>query len=237
MWNLVSGAVVVGAAALLCSCGPGVHVETGPVKTQDVSIERGQAERANLELDMGTGELHVDGGGDKLVSGDFQYNVPQLEPSVHSSNNGSHAVITIRQPSHHGFYGGNIKDVWNLHLGDSLLWDMAVNCGAGQAQLNLGSLALRSLDVHIGVGQVDLNLSGTPKRDYDVNISGGVGQATVQLPKDVGIWAEAHGGIGSIDVSGLDKHGDHYENSLYDKSKVTVHVKVDGGIGEIRLVG
>jgi len=68
-----------------------------------------------------------------------------------------------------------------------------------------------------------------------VKISGGVGQANVKLPRDVGIWAEAHGGIGSITVRGLEKHGDHWENDLYDKAKVNVRLEVAGGIGEIRI--
>jgi len=38
-------------------------------------------------------------------------------------------------------------------------------------------------------------------------------------------------------VSGLEKRGDHYENDLYDKAKVNLRLKVEGGIGEIRIIG
>ncbi|MBV9766681.1 MAG: hypothetical protein JOZ48_17680, partial [Acidobacteriaceae bacterium] len=78
---------------------------------------------------------------------------------------------------------------------------------------------------------------GKPSRDYDVNISGGVGQATINLPEGVGVYAEAHGGIGSVNVTGLEKRGDHWENTLYDNSKVNLRLKVQGGIGEIRIIG
>jgi predicted membrane protein len=103
--------------------------------------------------------------------------------------------------------------------------------------MDLGDLSLRSVTVHMGAGQVDLDLEGHPSRDYDVNISGGVGQATVRLPHDVGIRAEAHGGIGSINVTGLEKKGGAWENDLYDNAKVNVRLKVEGGIGEIRIIG
>ena len=89
----------------------------------------------------------------------------------------------------------------------------------------------------MGAGQVELDLRGTPSRDYDVHIAGGVGQATVHLPQGVGIWAEAHGGIGSITVTGLQKRGDHWENDLYDKSSVSVRLRIEGGIGQIQLIG
>ncbi|MGA8030237.1 MAG: toast rack family protein [Bryobacteraceae bacterium] len=212
------------------------HVVTGPLRDEPVSIEKGSAERANIELNMGAGEMNLRGGAQKLIEGKFEYNVAEWKPIVHSSGIGSHATINIEQPQHANF-GGHTRYRWDLQLNDDILLDLAIHCGAGQAQLELGDMKLRDLNVQMGAGQVQLDLRGKPSRDYDVNISGGVGQATVQLPEGVGIWAQAHGGLGSITVTGLEKRGDHWENDLYDKSKVNVRVKVEGGIGEIRIVG
>ncbi len=221
---------------LLTGCVELSHTPTGPLREEPVSVDLAGAQRADVELDLGAGELAVHGGAQKLVEGTFEYNVPDWKPMMHTSSNGSHATVTIKQPDHVRL-GGNQRYAWNLALNNKVLFDLTLNCGAGQARLNLGDLDLRSVNVHIGVGQVDLDLEGHPTRDYEVNISGGIGQATVHLPQDVGIRAEAHGGIGSINVSGLEKRGDHYENSLYDNAKVNVRLKVDGGIGEIRIIG
>ncbi|MBV8709704.1 MAG: hypothetical protein JO028_21140 [Acidobacteriaceae bacterium] len=200
-----------------------------------VSIDKGKVDHANIELNIGAGELNLRSGTEKLIDGRFEFNVPDWKPKVDSSVNGSHATVTIQQPNDtHAF--GNQHNVWNLQLNDKVLMDLALNCGAGRARLDLGDLSLRSINVHMGAGQVDLNLEGHPSRDYDVNISGGVGQATVRLPHDVGIRAEAHGGLGSINVSGLEKKGGAWENDLYDNAKVNVRLKVEGGIGEIRII-
>ncbi len=204
--------------------------------SENISLDGGGATHANVELNIGAGELNLEGGSGKLVEGTFQYNVNAYQPKVENTVNGSHAVVTIHQPGSTGF-GGNARNTWNLRLNSKMLLDLAVNCGAGQAELNLGNVSLRSLNVHMGAGQVDLDLRGSPTHDYDVEISGGVGQATIHLPAGVGIRAEAHGGIGSIDVSGLTKNGDHYQNDLFDNAKVNVRLKVDGGIGEIRIIG
>lgn len=227
---------IAASALLWTGCIELSHVETGPMQTEPVTIDGAGAQRADVQLDLGAGELHVSGGAAKLLEGTFDYNVPAWKPSVTSSMNGSHATVTIKQPEHVRL-GGNTHYTWNLALNNKVVLDLTLNCGAGEARLNLGDLDLRDVNVHIGVGEVDLNLEGHPTRDYDVNISGGVGQATVRLPHDVGIWAQAHGGIGSINVEGLEKHGDHYENSQYDSAKVNVRVKVQGGVGEIRIVG
>ncbi|HEY7306293.1 MAG TPA: toast rack family protein [Bryobacteraceae bacterium] len=208
---------------------------TGPLKDEPFSLDRGNVERANIQLNMGAGEMNLRGGTGKLMEGRFEYNVPAWKPQVETSVNGTHATVTIRQPQHFNIRG-NKRYVWDLRLNDQVITDLALNCGAGQAQLELGSLTLRDLSVHMGAGQVELDLRGKPTRDYEVNISGGVGQATVHLPDGIGIWAEAHGGLGSITVTGLDKQGDHWQNSLYDNAKVNVRLKVQGGIGEIRII-
>ncbi|HMF77287.1 MAG TPA: toast rack family protein [Bryobacteraceae bacterium] len=207
---------------------------SGPLRSDAFAIDRGEADRANVELDMGAGEMNLRGGADKLIEGTFEYNVDDWKPLVKSAVNGSHATVTIRQPE--GVRPGhNRRYTWNLRLNDSALLDLAINCGAGQATLDLGSLHLRGIEVHMGAGQVDLDLRGNPTHDYEVRINGGVGQANLKLPTGVGIWAEAKGGLGSIHVSGLEKRGNHWENDLYDKAKVNVRVQVHGGIGEIRI--
>lgn len=229
------GVLLVAVSALIGTSCDFDHTPTGPLQNEPFSLDRGNVEYANIELDMRAGEMRLRGGAAKLIEGSFEYNVPAWKPEVQSSMNGSHATVTIRQPER--FHpSGNKRNVWDLQLNDQTITDLALNCGAGQARLDLGNLMLREVTVHMGAGQVDLDLRGKPSRDYDVNVSGGVGQATIHLPEGVGIWAEAHGGIGSITVTGLDKQGDHWQNSLYDNSKVNVRVKVQGGIGEIRII-
>ncbi|MBV8552352.1 MAG: hypothetical protein JOY54_13700 [Acidobacteriaceae bacterium] len=209
---------------------------TGPLKQDHVYLDRGSVARANVELDMGAGEMKLRGGASNLFDGTFEYNVRSWAPMFDHTVNGTHASITIKQPEH-VHLGGNIHYRWDLQFNDQVLLDLTANCGAGQAHLDLGDLNLRNVEVHMGAGQVDLDLRGKPLHDYEVNVSGGVGQATVHLPQDVGIWAEAGGGLGSITVTGLTKKDNHWENDLYDKAKANLRLKVQGGIGEIRIIG
>jgi hypothetical protein len=230
--------LATGSLLLLSGCGLDSQETLGPMVDQPVSIEAGTADRANVELNMRAGELRLSGGASKLLEGTLEYNLVRYKPQVTSSKNGVHATVTVRQPEGGSTnWGGKARNTWDLQLADKTLLDLSVNCGAGQAKLNLGDVLLRSLQVQIGVGQVDLDLSGQPRRDYEVNIHGGIGQASVHLPTGVGIFATAHGGIGSINVTGLQKDGDHWQNDLYDKAKVNVKIEVNGGIGEIRLIG
>jgi hypothetical protein len=62
-----------------------------------------------------------------------------------------------------------------------------------------------------------------------------VGHATIKLPQSVGVRATVEGGIGSVSAPDFQKDGDAYVNSAYGKSRVTVHVDVQGGIGDVHL--
>jgi hypothetical protein len=209
----------------------------GPPQHSQVNVELGPIQRADLELNIGAGQLNLRGGAKGLLEGSFEYAPAAMKPELRTSMIGSQASVTIKQPDNGGPFHGTSHYRWDLALNNRPGINLTINVGAGQANLSLGDLRLRNVEVSMGAGQVDLDLRGKPAADYDVHVSGGVGQATVHLPEGVGIRADVHGGIGSISVTGLDKQGDHYENAQYDKAPVNVRLTVDGGIGEIRIIG
>jgi predicted membrane protein len=63
----------------------------------------------------------------------------------------------------------------------------------------------------------------------------GVGEATVWVPNDVGVVAEAKGGIGEVSVRGLTRDGNRWVNEKYNKSPITIRLDVKGGIGQINI--
>jgi len=70
----------------------------------------------------------------------------------------------------------------------------------------------------------------------NATVHGGVGKVTLHLPSDVGVRATVHGGLGAIHANGFSKSGDSYTNSAYGKSKATVNIQVEGGLGEVNLM-
>ena len=87
----------------------------------------------------------------------------------------------------------------------------------------------------MGAGEATVDLTGNWKSDVAAQIHGGVGRATLRLPRDVGVYVIAHGGLGAINASGFRKQGDAYVNDLYEKSPVTLNLEIEGGVGEINL--
>jgi hypothetical protein len=234
MFNRPLPIVVIAATLILGGCDS-IKTPPGPDQHETRSLELDKAERVRVELKMPVGELDVRGGAQKLLEGDFTYNVAAWKPDIRYNSAGTAGDLIVEQ---HGpaSSSGNSKNHWDLRFNDTVPLDLRVEFGAGEARLNLGTLSLRSVDFKMGAGTLRLDLRGSPRSDYSVRVRGGVGEATVYLPKQVGITASAAGGIGDISVTGLQKSGDHYVNEAYERAKVRIRLDIQGGVGSIKLI-
>ena len=216
---------------VLAGCSGGARL--GQPQHESKVLELDKSELTRVELKMSAGVLSVAGGSLKLLEADFDYDTSGWKPHVEYHSTGVRSDVEI---SHSPGIVSHGKSEWNLRFNDSVLMDLVVQMGAGEARLNLGSLNLRSVAFNLGTGQVDVDLRGSPIRSYDVQIEGGVGQATVHLPSNVAISATAAGGIGQINVRGLEKRNGRWINPLHENGPVTIRVDVKGGVGQIDLV-
>jgi len=232
---VVGASLLLPNVLLLSGCGPDFG-PPGPERTETRSVELDNSEEVRAELRMGAGELRVRGGAAKLMEARFVYNRLRMRPEVtyHNASAGFRGHLLVAEPS--GVRGGSRRYQWDLAFNDEKPLDLEVKCGAGESHLDLGDLSLRRVDVQMGVGELHLDLRGMPKHDYSVFIRGGVGEASVYLPSGVGIDAEAKGGIGGIQTTGLEKRDGRYVNAALGHAKTTVRLDIRGGIGSIRLI-
>lgn len=203
-------------------------------ETRSVPLDK--SERVRAEVKMAAGELNIEGGAKNLVDAEFEYNVPAWKPEVQYRSSGSVGDLSITQPGSKTSTGGDQKNRWNLELNDEVPLDLRVECGAGEAKLKLGSTHLSSISVTMGAGTLALDLRGKPAKDYSVHVVGGVGEATIRVPGDVGVTAKVAGGLGDISVRGLHKQGDSYVNDAYERASTRIRIDVQGGIGSVKLI-
>ena len=231
----------------LCACTGDFHLGDGGGEAGHLAgstiresrvVEKEKAVRAEqirVDLEMGAGELHVGGGASQLLEADFVYNIPSWKPEVRYDSSSFRGRLSVRQPKAHGSVG-NVKNEWRLKLTNDLPLDLAVRCGAGENHLDLRELTLRGVEMHLGAGSVEIWLGNKALKDYEVRVEGGVGEATIHVPRDVGVVAEARGGLGSIETRGMTKEGGRWRNDAYGKSKATIRLDVKGGIGQINIL-
>jgi hypothetical protein len=225
-------------AVLAGSCGmqPGGTPQVGKMQRESKSVDPKNAQSARAQLKMGAGELNVTGGADQLMEAEFSYNVSDWKPKVSYDVSDKKGELVVKQRSAEGAgLSGDARNEWDISLNDEVPTDLVVQMGAGESDLDLDSLALKGLDLQMGAGKTTVDLTGDYAQSFDASIEGGVGEATVLLPSEVGVKAKAEGGLGKINAEGLKRVGDSYVNDAYGESDVNLNVDVQGGIGAINL--
>src|SRR5918993_132805 len=106
---VVLSIVVIAATAVLagaCGMQPGGTQQQDVGKMQDESkyVDLKKAQTARAQLKMGAGELHITGGADWLMEGEFSYNVSDWKPKVSYDVSGERGALTVKQGS-----GGGVR--------------------------------------------------------------------------------------------------------------------------------
>jgi hypothetical protein len=202
---------------------------------QSRTLERQNAKSVHASLEASAGEFTISGGSSHLLDADFNYSDSYQMPRVEYNVANGIGQLNISQDDQ-GTHFGNSHNEWNLRFSNDVPLELKVEMGAGRGQLRLRDVPVTRLDMSMGAGQVDLDLTGDRKSDLIGDLEGGVGQATIRLPRNVGVIVRASGGIGSVNAHGLRHDGDEYTNDAYGKTPATIHLKVEGGVGQITLV-
>jgi hypothetical protein len=196
-------------------------------------VDRLAAKNVRVTLEMGAGDLNLSGGSSHLLEADFDYRSSAGTPRVEYSVSGTTGELNITQEDANKRF--NSDNHWTLHFANDIPLEIKIDMVAGHGNLRLRDIAVTRLNLDMGAGQVDVDLTGDRKSDLTADIEGGVGEANIRLPKNVGVIVNATGGLGAIDAHGLKHDGDDYTNDLYGKAPVAIHLKVSGGVGRISL--
>ncbi len=227
---------LVTAALLLVAVGCTViRPVVGPMLTYTQIVEAKGASSAQVELNLGAGELKLSGDANELAKTDFIYNIVSWKPTVTYSVNNNYGNLVISQPNTSAVLPQNIRYEWDVKLNNGIPIDLKINIGAGKAVLNLSGLNLNAADIAGGAGDVQMDLSGAWAKTAKINFEGGVGKVSLRLPKNVGVRVTAEAALGSVKANGLTKEGDAYVNAAYGKSPVVLDISIKAGIGAVTL--
>ena len=233
--------IVWGITAVLLSLFTGCvrQIEVGPTQTENLGVEIGEAQSVRATIQMGAGELLVRGWATELLDAEFTYNIPEWRPIITYNVTNGRGELTISQPEYvagpDALPTGNIQYQWDLRFNNEVPLQLEINLGAGRSDLVLGDLHLTEAQINIGVGESTIDLTGDWRQSASITIEGGIGSASVRLPANVGVRVVAESGIGTIEVQDLSSDGESYTNDLYGQSEITLEIRVNSGIGTIRL--
>jgi len=232
-FGVMAGLVILAVLLIIGLMHPPVFGQRSHM-SREVDAQGAQSVQAHIE--MPAGSLELSSGAPSLFDGEFDYTGASAAPNVKYNVASSHGDLEVTaRGTHEHFATTSSEDDWNLRLNPALPTELSIEMGAGTGNLRLSDLNLTGLTVHFGAGTLNLDLNGAWKKSFHADVQGGVGTATVKLPKDVGVRVHASGGIGTINAGGLKRDGGDYVNEALGKSPVTLDLSVEGGVGTINL--
>ena len=205
------------------------------VRHQSQAVELQGATSLNATVQSPSGILTVAGGSNRTLDADFNFAESFGAPVVDYHVASGVGQLSVTQNHDEPHFGISRND-WSLRFSESTPLNLRIDLGAGEGRLHLRDVPITQLFLNMGAGKVMVDLTGDRKKDVDADIEGGVGEATVRLPRSIGVIAHASGGIGNISAADFNKQGDEYTNAAYGKTPATIRLKVQGGIGSIKLM-
>ncbi len=200
---LVIAGLVVGAFVLPVTGGPwGLGWMVGPASDFEVATDRpARVNEGRAVLRGGAGTYTVAAGSaDELVrvSGRGAFG----EPRVDVETTDRRADVTISAEEGRAWMphmGGATRA--DVRLSPEVVWDLRIETGAVDLDVDLEEVPISALDVRSGVSSATVRL-GEPagREEVPVRVRGGVSSFTLLVPRGVPARIEGAAGLSSIDV-------------------------------------
>jgi len=118
--------------------------------------------------------------------------------------------------------------------------DLEINAKVGETRLlKLGNARFKEASVNGGIGEMNVDFSGELEKDCRAKVDLDIGEATVRLPKAVGIRLHIGGSMGFLSHKSIDesftKRGRYYYTDDYEDNARKVYVLVTPGLGELNI--
>jgi len=228
-FTVLLAAAALAGATLACSVNfGGPSLKTGPIETLTIneSLPDG-VDEVTLTINLTAGKLNLSGGAAGVLEGEIRDNVEEWAPTV--TNTGDTLVVDqgAGESDQGGFnFGGDdIVNDWDLQLGD-IPYNLTVNAGAYDGQLDLSGVPLRHLEINDGASQAEVVFNRLNSEPMDrLSYQTGASKVTLRgLANANAAEVSFNGGAGDYE---LDFTGDLQRD---------LHVTITAGVGNLNIV-
>ena len=205
-------------------------------KNISVEIERGEEiSSATIHIIAGVSDINIKGGAEKLIEGNFQTNLMELQKSSKVENEIQKVKIEIQKDDDWYKSLNSEGSKMDINLNSRVPMDLYFETGAVKAKINLSNVLVRTVDIKTGISSLDLVL-GDNMEKTDVKLEAGVSEIKISLPKTVGARIKIDSGISSRELNGFEKTGEkEYQTSNYDIADKKIEMDLDIGITDLKI--
>lgn len=237
MWQLIGPLFLIafGLWIVLASTG-----ERAELVTEEIAVPLEGAERAEVRISHGAGELSLRAGADDrlLMGGRFvgglDYQVDRradgvslnLRPRAYES---ATLLLPWRSWRRRGLS-------WDMTLHDDIPLALTIETGAASANLDLTRLQVRELVLKTGVSSTELVMPAAAGRTR-ARIETGVSSVNVRIPDGVAAQIRVSSGLASVDVDRqrFVPNGLGYRSEDYETAENRLDLEINTGVGSVNV--
>lgn len=184
-----------------------------------------------LKLDLSAGNLIMG----STTSNLMDYVIPSEIVTVESNINGSLAQFEFQEKSSIKRFRNQQRN-YDFYLNPMVLWNLEVNAGALDCDMNFSNVPVRDLEINGGAGDFDLEM-GNLQDKSEISINMAAGDVNLTVPKNVGLRIEANDLISdhNFGEEGLVKINGYYQTTDYDTNTKVIYVELNSAITDVTL--
>lgn len=228
---LVAGII---ALALLFP-GPGPRTGTGIRSDLRVTRERHPDLReGSLSLRFGGGRLFLDTRTSHWFDGNFE-SFSSTTPAY--STQREKLNVRLRQGQNINIWPGPGRaNNWRISLSPDLRWDLDMESGAVDGELDLEGLPLSDVKLKLGAGNLTVRL-GNNGDGVKMRVEAGAANLKIQVPEDTGISIALTGVLANNNLKelGWPQVGGRYRSPAYDVLTDRIDLELEMAVGNFTV--
>lgn len=227
-------AALAGGVVFLFLRTPGLLADSYD-QENEVTILRQQypdVSRGSIDISFGGGRLTMGTDTNEWLEGRFGHGGALSQVDVRNGN----LEAVLQNPGSFWAFGHDSPNEWNIQLSPDLTWDLELNTGALEGQINLTDVPLQEVDLQLGAGDVNLILGGNGVKTR-VDADAGAAQLTLRVVGDTGVSIDFDGTLSQTNLKemGYSLVSGRYVSPNYDEASSKIDVDLDMAVGEFRL--
>lgn len=203
---------------------------------QDFILEkRAETKQGELNLQLGGGNLDLNGTDDKLLKAYIPN--PGVQNKVKFENENENVVIDFEQRKEMIKIGTRKTYNYKFHLNKDIVWDLKGQVGAVNGTFDLSELYINKIDLDVGAANMKI-IMGDRAIASELDINGGATNIDFIVPENVGVRVNMEGVLKdtNLDNLGWNKIDNYYLSPNYEKADRRIDIDIDLAIGRFNVI-
>jgi hypothetical protein len=201
-------------------------------------------QRFSEEFDSGikAATLNFDAGAGSFVIMDTTNNLMMAKTEgvgnyslSRSGNTGAVSLDLTMKDKHFSFKHGKIKNKVGIKLNPNPLWDININAGAANIDVDLSNYKIRNLDIAMGAASLDVIL-GMPEKETNFTLDAGVSSIDIAVPEKAGCEIRTDVALSGKNFKGFKEVKDNvYQTENFNRTDKKIFLELKTGVSSITV--